>query len=443
MSDNLTASITLFFNTDDALKKLNEVQNRFGKTTNAIGSSFKKLSMVMGLFSGFSIKTIYDEVMKLGELKEKFNLKSIEELSQFSNALSLFGGNTDEFIQGVQGIQNAIKEFKTTGGGAFKEIANYIGLHPQKITGEFKNFADILDELHERFKYINEDVQLSVLEKLGLNSAGYIRMLRADTEEYKKMKEEALKMGVIQENQYKNVLRFHQSLQRIKQTFVNIGGSLLENITPFLDLLDKGIQSFNALDEGTKKLITGFMILTPLIKVITTLISPLTFAIGLLGLAWKSVWGDLSFNDFIENVKAGIEKIKPVLTFLKDFLVMIGQIAGNVFKSVYDIVNDIFEKILVIGKGISWLGEKIGMGTASIINFFKNDKENSEDTRLLQTTPYYNTSNSTVNNNQNMSRMTDSHNMTIINNYNNSFSNINGGMTPFKGLTYQNANGNA
>ena len=42
-----------------------------------------------------------------------------------------------------------------------------------------------------------------------------------------------------------------------------------------------------------------------------------------------------------------------------------------------------------------------------------------------------------------MSRMTDSHNMTIVYNYNNSFSNINGGMTPFRGLTYQNANGNA
>lgn len=411
--DDLKASITLYFNTDDALKGLQKIQGKFSNATNNLQNMFKKISLFSSILTGLSIKGVINQLDELSKPREMFGLR-MEDISKFNNLLATVGGTTEEAVEGIESIQKAIGQFKIGLGGPFKELSALIGVSIYKAGGEIKQFDEILDELRLKFKNIDKDAQLEVLSRLGINTTSFLRLLRTSDEEYKELKNTASGMYTMTDKEYKLYIEWVKKLQELKQSFLGVGVSLLEFTQPFLETLKKVLDYFNSLDKGTQKLIAGLMLLGGPILMFGNICKSVLSSTGSL------------FSLFFKNIKNGMEDIEGIGDFFTKTLKQ-GSAIGAL-KLAWDVVNKEGEEnpaykatkgimdVFGIEQGNNaisrWLEKKgivkLNSEELQITPVYNNSKE-------LQTTPVYN-NNSNINNYNNNKT-----NSNLQNNNNNNF----------------------
>lgn len=403
----MEAVINFLVNTEDAKKKINNFKQDFKSKVEDIKNSFtlKAGSLAGALFGANAIREVYNQTKALSEISDKFKLP-VEEVSKFNNVLSMFGGDANNTISTINNLENAIVELRTTGGGALRNVANQIGLSLFDKQGNIKNSINLIEDLREKFKGLNQSAQLKVSQELGLSDPVSLRLLRASDEEYKKILDKSKNMSVVDKQTKETVLEIQQSLARMRQSFLSIGAVLLKDLQKPLDIIVRLFEKFEGLSENTKKTIVrlgvAFVALRPLLSIFSifqtslmTIIKPLsliTNTVKGLGAIWKTA--------FTTSPIMGM--FAAVMVLIKG-LGMLYEKAGSIKNMLPTFIED-FKTVTGFVKDFA--KEKLGQGIDKVKGFFNNDKNKevlpSQATRINNLNNTNNTSNNSNINNSNV-----------------------------------------
>ena len=271
MSNN--AIINFLFNSQGAMREIDNFKNRFTQTVDAISnSSIGKFAAIgAGLASAFSIKAFYDHTKAVRDLHDVYNDLPLDEISLFSNRLRLLGGTEQEAIDFLHKMQDSLVEFKTTGKGILSEVLPPLGIN----LNEIKNATDLIDKLHEAMasSKLSETGFNKIITSMGLsNTASLNRFFRQDSASYLKNYETAQKeMATITDNSVNHLNKFQEALARLQGAFEKVGYALLEaNLSGLIEKLVEWVNKFNALEPDTKeriiKTVAALILLAPALK---------------------------------------------------------------------------------------------------------------------------------------------------------------------------------
>lgn len=251
------AVINFVVNVQSAKQQIAGFKASFKNATQEMSNTFVgKFGAVGAAFGGFkAIKDIFDQTRKMTEFAQSFSVP-VEEVSKFANTLSMFGGSSDAAVADLERVQQAIVDFRTTGGGALKTVASQIGMSLYTADGKIKNSIQVIEGLRGKFKDLSEDAQLKVAQELGLADPATLQMLRASDEEYQKMRADAEKMNVVNAKTAERVQTITRILAQMKQQWFAIGAALLQYVEKPLNIVIKAMEWFNGLSDEAKGTIT-------------------------------------------------------------------------------------------------------------------------------------------------------------------------------------------
>ena len=374
------AVINFIVNTQAAKQQISGFKSSFKNATQEMSRTFLgKFGAVGAAFGGFkAIKDIFDQTRKMTEFAQSFSVP-VEEVSKFANTLSMFGGSSDTALADLERVQQAIVDFRTTGGGALKTVAAQIGMSLYTADGKIKNSIQVIEGLRGKFKDLSEDAQLKVAQELGLADPATLQMLRASDEEYQKMRADAEKMNVVNAKTAERVQTITRILAQMKQQWFAIGSTLLEYVEKPLNIVIKAMEWFNGLSDEAKGTITGLVgsliLMKPALDVFTFLKGGVTALIAPL----KLLFGLMAANPLLSIISAialGIIYFDEIKAALDGFLNK-----GTPFS---DFCKGMVEDLKLVLKPFYMLGDAIGWVSAKISGLFGKDEKAEDFTKLSE-----------------------------------------------------------
>lgn len=357
------AVINFVVNTRSAKEQISSFKSSFKAATQEMSHTFVgKFGAIGAAFGGFrAIKDIFDQTRKLTEFAQSFSVP-VEQVSKFANTLSMFGGSSDTAVADLERVQQAIVDFRTTGGGALKAVSAQIGMSLYTADGKIKNSVQVIEGLREKFKGLSESAQLKVAQELGLSDPATLSMLRASDAEYKKMRADAEKMNVVNSKTAERVQTITRILAQMKQQWFAIGATLLEYVEKPLNMVIKAMEWFNGLSEQTKGMITGIVgaliLMKPALDVLTFFKGGITALIAPL----KLVFGLMAANPILATISAlalGIVYFDEIKAALDAFLSS-GTPFAEFCKGIVENLKMILTPFEAVGNAVGWVASKIG-----------------------------------------------------------------------------------
>ena len=257
MSVFSNAVINVVFNKADALKGLKQVKEQAQNTAGDMKKAFmKSIGSIGTAFLGFkAFKQVYNDSLKIVDLADKWG-RPVEGISQFSNKMALLGGTTEDAMNTVDSLEQAIIDLTTKGTGPLKEVSAQIRANIYNADGSIKTGLELLDEIREKFKNIKDDAtRTKVAQELGLTSPAQLKYLKLSDAEFKKLNKDATKYGFINFKNAKQLKEFRESITKLKMSFSSVAGSIMTDFKPVIDAITKGLKAFSDLPEDTRKTI--------------------------------------------------------------------------------------------------------------------------------------------------------------------------------------------
>lgn len=359
------AVINFVANTQAAKRQIQDFKSNFKAATKEMGDTFiGKFGAIGAAFGGFqAVKDVFNQTQKLSNFSKTFSVP-VEEVSKFSNVLSMFGGSSDEAIGDLQKIQQAIVDFKTTGGGALKTVAAQVGLSLQNTDGSIKNSIQVIESLRQKFKGLSESAQLKVSQELGLADPATLQMLRASDEEYKKITEDASKMNVVNQTTADRVQKMTRILATLKNQWYGIGVQVMELVLPAVKYVTQAMEWFNRQGEGTKNIIVGITAALVAIKPAADVFKFMSGGVKALIAPLKLVFGLMATNPILATISLivlGIAYFDEITAALDNFLSR-GTPFSKFCKGVVENLKLIMKPLSWVSEGIGWLAAKFSGG---------------------------------------------------------------------------------
>ncbi len=109
-----TAIIDFIFNTQGAMRGIDQFKEKLGKSVDAIvNSTSGKLGAIGTTLLGFaSVKSMFQEVQKFADFSTLYD-KPVEDLSRFNNVLAHFGASTSDTLSTLGQMEDALTELRT------------------------------------------------------------------------------------------------------------------------------------------------------------------------------------------------------------------------------------------------------------------------------------------------------------------------------------------
>lgn len=358
------AVISFFVNAESAKKQIADFKGTIKQTATDISQTFiGKFGGIAAIGGGVkALADIYTQTKKLADFSSTFSLP-VEEVSRFSNVLSMFGGNTDESINDLKSLQQAITDFKTTSSGALVSVAAQIGLSLTDAD-KAKSSIQLFDDIREKFKKLSKTGQLKVAQELGLSSPATLQMLRASDEEYGKIRKQAEQMNVVNQGTADKVTQLSRVLATMKQQWYGVGTVILDFVLKPLQQAAVFLSWFNNQSETTKKLFVGIsgalLLFKPAVDVFVFLKS------GIVGLIapLKLVFALIAANPITATIAAialGIVYFDDIKAAMDRFLAT-GTPFSEFCRGLIDDINLVLTPINKLGEAIGWVTAKISGG---------------------------------------------------------------------------------
>lgn len=360
------AVINFVANTQAAKRQIQDFKSNFKAATKEMGDTFiGKFGAIGAAFGGFqAVKDVFNQTQKLSNFSKTFSVP-VEEVSKFSNVLSMFGGSSDEAIGDLQKIQQAIVDFKTTGGGALKTVAAQVGLSLQNTDGSIKNSIQVIESLRQKFKGLSESAQLKVSQELGLADPATLQMLRASDEEYKKITEDASKMNVVNQTTADRVQKMTRILATLKNQWYGIGVQVMELVLPAVKYVTQAMEWFNRQGEGTKNIIVGITAALVAIKPAADVFKFMSGGVKALIAPLKLVFGLMAGNPVVASIVAIIAAVALAVTYWDEITAAFYKFL-NLGTPFSEFCQGVVRNLKLIMKPLSWLKE----GFARMVNKF-------------------------------------------------------------------------
>lgn len=366
------AIINFLFNTKGALKEISSFQEKIEQTVGAISNSFiGKLGAIGTAVAGFAgVKNLYEKTLAVADLTNKWNDLDARNVSIFSNALSQFGGSSEEAVNALDSVENAVKELRLHGSGAFRELATTVGVSLQRADGSWKNAIDIIGDLRQSFKGLNQDAKVDSLEKLGIYSPAMLKMLTATDKEFSEIRKKAGSFGVIDDKAIESAEKMRVAIATVKQSFLALAMSALPLITPIVDKISDSFQWLATQNEQVRgtvlAVVSAFGFLTPIASIVKMIGSAFMGVVSVVG----SLIGIVGKVFMVFKALGAFLVANPWVLALTALITVAGLIIAN-----WDKVKGWFSEFNEWIKGLSWEAlNKLIEISASVLNAWEKVK---------------------------------------------------------------------
>ena len=373
---NTEAVITLFLNAGEAKKQLDQ----FREKVETVGKEIK--SSLTGSFAGllgtgsviYGFKKLYDNIRAVADASERFHLP-VQELSLFQAMMVQVGGSSEEALNAIGKIEQAIVELRTTASGPLLTVGNQVGLSLYRKDGEFKNSFEIFDELRKKFKGLNDDAQIKVATELGLADPASLRLLRMSDQEFEHIREEAQKFATINAKTVAVMRRVQNATKLLEQTLMSGGYT-------FLDGVHDALKKLNISFDNSGKYLESFQKLMKFLGAATGIAVRALYEMGE-GLGKAVFFIQRGIGDVLISVKEALKLIIEGVSLFAQFCVEFGEGVISFLKEIPGFVQQTYEALKGFAdKILSSLGgvwdsvfEKAKTAFDNIASYFKEKWE--------------------------------------------------------------------
>lgn len=337
------AVINFLFNSQGAMRELNNFKQKFTSAIDAIeNSGIGQFARIGSAIAGaFSIKSFLDYAKAVNDFQTMFESTPAQQIGKFVNSMRLLNREVTS-QSALSGLQSFKKVWNDAfyHGGKLPDIIKRLNISNKDINGKIRPITEIYDEFiqksREMYKLRDEEGKKRFGEELTkqLGEFGFgediivatKKLITLEEDLYKQHEKTLGSMYTPTEEDNKAAEKFGQSITLLSNAFERLGGTLAKNkfINTVIDEFTKAIKSFTELPEDTQEkilLIAGaFMALGPGLKILRAIvpfINPFTILVGLIasfafnlgGVKDKADEALKSWQEYINELK----KDKPFL----------------------------------------------------------------------------------------------------------------------------------
>lgn len=237
--------------------KLTEAVKKADESAVGLGGSLKN---ALGQLAGAAVAYVGFQALKnnileaanaadrLGEISESFGI-AVEDLSAYSGAVTMAGGNTESFVSSLTTLQSNLASVDATGKSKILPFLKELGLNLESAELKGKSALELMPYLAGAFEKLSKQEAVGFGKKLGLDE-GTVRLLQegriALDERIRKQKE----LGVVTEEQAKVAAEFNDSLDYTRMAW---RGVWLEVATAVLPIFKSFMEVFESLAVFIRK----------------------------------------------------------------------------------------------------------------------------------------------------------------------------------------------
>lgn len=337
------AVINFLFNSQGAMRELNNFKQKFTSAIDAIENSgigqFARLGSAIA--GAFSVKSFLDYAKAVNDFQTMFETTPAQQIGKFVNSMRLLNREvtSESALSGLESFKKIWNE-AFYHGGKLPDILKVFNISNTDINGKIRPITEIYDEFIQKARAMYETLDEGSKKRYGeeltkqLGEFGFgediivatKKLITLDDELYKKHQKTLGGMYTPSEEDNEAAENFGQSIILLQNAFERLGGTLAKNkfINAVIKEFTNAVRGFTELPEDTQNRILGIagalMAFGPGLKIlraILPLINPFgmfvgliaTFALNLGGVRDKADEALKSWQNYINELK----KDKPFL----------------------------------------------------------------------------------------------------------------------------------
>lgn len=390
------AVINFLFNSQGAMRELNNFKQKFTSAIDAIENSgigqFARLGSAIA--GAFSVKSFLDYAKAVNDFQTMFETTPAQQIGKFVNSMRLLNREvtSESALSGLESFKKIWNE-AFYHGGKLPDILKVFNISNTDINGKIRPITEIYDEFIQKARAMYETLDEGSKKRYGeeltkqLGEFGFgediivatKKLITLDDELYKKHQKTLGGMYTPSEEDNKAAEEFGQSIILLQNAFERLGGTLAKNkfINAVIKEFTNAVRGFTELPEDTQNRILGIagalMALGPGLKILRAIfpfVNPFTVFVGLIG--------SFAFNLGGVKDKAD-EALKSWQSFIDEFKKK-HELKGSFLQELHDLVYDVLHPIEALKKAWAELKREI-LGTENLdvhgSNLISKDRERS------------------------------------------------------------------
>lgn len=238
-------------NSEEAEKKIGSSVASMAKQVLGAAAAFMSLNTVMG-----QVTAAADYADRLGELSTALGL-NIEELSAYSDAVKMSGGDTSEFQNTISTLARDMAAFAATGKGRVAPFFKELGIDMTDVNGKARNVMDVLPELADAFEGLSKEESFGLGQKLGLDQ-GTIMLLQSGRRSVDDLVKRQKELGAVTKEDAEVAAKFNDALDDTSHVFRTLFMRVGTTVLPGLTLVLEKVQELTAWFSKHEDLVVGF-----------------------------------------------------------------------------------------------------------------------------------------------------------------------------------------
>lgn len=372
------AVINFLFNSQGAVRELNNFKQKFSSAIEAIEESgIGKFARIGSAIAGaFSIKSFMDYAKAISDFHTLFESTPLDQVGKFVNSMRLLNREvTSE--SALTGLEHFKKVWDDAfyHGGKLPDILKVLNISNRDINGKIRPITEIYDEFikkaREMYKTLDAggksrfgDELTNQLEGFGFSKDIVVsikKLISLDEELYKQHQKTLGGMYTPTEEDNKAAEKLAQSITLLNNAFERLGGTLAKNkfVNEVIEGFANAVNSFAELPEDTQNKILGIgtaiLSIGPGLKLVKSLmpfINPFTVFVGLIAAFALNLGGVRDKAD---------EAVKSWQAFVDDFKKE-HPLEGSFLQELLNLINSVLHPIESLKKAWADLKREI-LGT--------------------------------------------------------------------------------
>lgn len=275
--------------TDRRLRQGEEV----GRQSSLQFSKFRKeaAALLATLATGFGIKQfvsgLLDADLSAGRLSARINM-NITQLGAWQEASKRTGGSAEATGAAMEAMSRDFQNWKITGQSAMLPWLQNLHVEWRKADGSMRDIGEIYKDINKRFSGMTSAQANTIGSHFQMDS-GLVSLLQMKPIDLAEILDQMVKLGVLNEAQYRAEEAFNRKVLDLKQSFKDLGRDIFGEFIPAIEEIIKRFRKWY--DDGGREIIKKDIreIATEITKVVTG-ISDVVTSLG----GWQSAFSDLA-----------------------------------------------------------------------------------------------------------------------------------------------------
>lgn len=388
------AVINFLFNSQGAMRELNNFKQKFTSAIDAIENSgigqFARLGSAIA--GAFSIKSFLDYAKAVNDFKIMFESTPTQQIGKFVNSMRMLNRETtsESALSGLKGWANMWLDVKQ-GIGDLPIILKSMNIQYEDANKNLRPVTEIYDEFIQKARDYYHLLSEEDKKKYGEALTGEIgkygfgedlivatkKLIMMDEDLYREHQKTIGRMYTPSEEDNKSAEEFGKSITLLSNAFQRLGGTLARNklIKTFIREFTEAIENFTKLPEDTQNkilVIAGVLMAfgpgLKILRAILPLINPFGMFVGLIASFALNLGGVRDKAD---------EALKSWQSFIDEFKKK-HELKGSFLQELHDLVYDVLHPIEALKKAWDELKREI-LGTDDLgvhgADLSKKDRE--------------------------------------------------------------------